>query len=257
MKKMFLALFIFVFMAQSAVAAVSEENFVKILRETLRNHPELVMDILRENSESVLDIAQQGSNLRRKRSLEAQWREDMKVPKKVAMADRPVRGAQDAPVTIIAFSDFTCVYCQQAAETVERLLKAYKGRVRFVFKQMPHGKDNISRLSSDYFVAIALQDAEKAWRFYDACFGDRNKLTTEGEAFMKETAQGLGCNMPKLAQDVRSRKVRNLIEEDLADSKRLGAEGTPFFLVNNLVIRGALPYDFFKVAVDLALSEGK
>ena len=51
---------------------VTEENLPKLLEKLFRDRPELVMDVLRRQSESVLDIAQQGSNLRRQHSLEAQ-----------------------------------------------------------------------------------------------------------------------------------------------------------------------------------------
>lgn len=66
-----------------ANAQVTEDNLPQLLEKALREHPDMVMDVLRRNSEAVLDIAQQGSNLRRKHSLEAQWREDMKTPKSV------------------------------------------------------------------------------------------------------------------------------------------------------------------------------
>ena len=39
------------------------------------------------------------------------------------------------------------------------------------------------------------------------------------------------------------------------DAQKLGVEGTPYFLVNNMVVRGALPLDLFKGAVDMALKQ--
>ena len=41
------------------------------------------------------------------------------------------------------------------------------------------------------------------------------------------------------------------------DAQKLGIEGTPYFLVNNLVVRGALPLDLFKSAIDMALKNSK
>ena len=242
-----------------AVAAqnVTDENFAQMLRQALRDKPDLVLEVLRQNSETVLDIAQQGSTLRRKRSLEAQWREDLKTPKKMNLEGRPVLGPAEAPVTIVAFSDFTCPYCEQGAHTVRQLLKSYGKNVRYVFKHMPLGKDSPSRLASEYVVAASLQGPEKAWELYDACFNQREKLSTEGEAFLKDAASKLGLNMQKLAADLKSKKVKDIIEQDLADGKRLGVEGTPYFLVNDMVIRGALPLELFRGAVDLALEQQK
>lgn len=241
----------------SAMAAqnVTDENLAQMLRQVLREKPELVMDVLRQNSETILDIAQQGSTVRRKRALESQWREDFKVPKKAALDGRPVLGAENAPVTIVAFSDFTCPYCVQGAQTVRQLLQQYDKKVRYIFKHMPGGKDTPSRLASEYVVAAGLQSQEKAWKLYEVCFDQRERLSTEGEAFLKEAAGKLGLNVQKLTTDAKGKKVKDIIEEDLADAKRLGIEGTPYFLVNDLVVRGALPLELFRGAVDMALEK--
>ena len=67
--------------APRAAGQVTEDNLPQLLEKALREHPDIVLDVLRRNSEAVLDIAQQGSNMRRKRNLETQWREDMKTLK--------------------------------------------------------------------------------------------------------------------------------------------------------------------------------
>ena len=72
-------------------------------------------------------------------------------------------------------------------------------------------------------------------------------------ADLKKTAEGLRLDMKKLNRDVHSKKIADSIAEDLQDAQKLGIEGTPYFLVNRLVIRGALPLDLFKGAVDMAL----
>lgn len=107
----------------AASSAVTTDNFAELLRETLQKNPDLLLSVLRENSEAVLDIAQEGSNQRRHKSLIAQWKAELNQPKEVDIKDRPFRGAADAPVTIVAYSDFTCPYCQQAAGTMEKVLK--------------------------------------------------------------------------------------------------------------------------------------
>ena len=59
----------------------------------------------------------------------------------------------------------------------------------------------------------------------------------------------------RLARDVRGKKVSDILAEDQQDAQKLGVEGTPYFLVNNLVVRGALPLDLFKGAVDMSLRQ--
>ena len=119
---------------------VTEENLPQLLEKLFRERPELVMDVLRSQSESVLEIAQQGSNLRRKHSLEAQWAVDLKIPKTVKTAGRPIMGSPKAKVRIVEFSDFTCHFCQQASKTVDAILQEYGKDVCLVFKSMLPGR---------------------------------------------------------------------------------------------------------------------
>lgn len=237
----------------AAAQNVTDENLVQMLRKAFKEQPEIIMEILGQHSESVLEIAQQGSMLRNKRKLETQWREDVKQPKKVVLSNRPQLGPETAPVTIVAFSDFTCPHCEQGANTVRQILKAYDKKARYVFKHMPLNKESIGMLASEYFVAAGMQDQNKAWKLYNELFSQRERLIAGGEGFLKEAAAKSGLNMQKLSMDIKSAKARAIIDEDLTEGKRLGVTGTPHFLVNDIVIRGALPSELFKDAVDMAL----
>lgn len=243
--------------AEAAPVQVTDENLAQMLEKLLQERPDLVMDVLRKNSEAVLDIAQQGSNMRRQRSLEAQWNQEMKTPKSVKLEGRPVLGPKNAKVRIVAFSDFTCHFCQQASGTVSAILKEYGKDVNLVFKNLPLDDKGPASLASKYFLAIAQQSEEKAWKFHDALFAGRDKLVTDGEAFLKTTAQDLGVDMKRLAKDVHSKKVADIMNEDQQDAQKLGVEGTPYFLVNDLVVRGALPPDLFKKAIDMAKAKAE
>ncbi len=239
--------------AASASTTISGEEFSRLLRETLQKNPHLVLDVLREHSELVLDIAQQGSNQRRHKSLVRQWKADLAHPKQVNIADRPVRGKADAPVTITAFSDFTCPYCQQASGTVGRILKDYEGKVRYVFKHFPLEEQGPSRKAAEYHLAAGLQDTEKSWRLYDLLFSRREEILRMGEPAIRRAAQEAGLDMRRLAADIRSKKVRDMLDADMKEGAQLNIQGTPYFLVNNLVVRGALAPDLFAEAVNMAL----
>ena len=122
---------------------------------------------------------------------------------------------------------------------------------------MPLDDKGPAGIAAAYFVAVSQQSEEKAWLFYKALFADRDKLIADGEAFLKKTAEGLNVDMKRLAKDVRSKKVADILAEDQQDAQKLNIEGTPYFLVNNLIVRGALPLDLFKDAVDMALKNSK
>lgn len=225
------------------------------IREALAANPDLLLDVLRRNSETLLDIVQEGAILRRNKTLIAGWKADLATPKTIKLERRLSRGPADAPVTVVAYSDFTCPYCEQAAANMKTLLEESKN-IRYVFKSFPLGGGH-GRLAAEYFVAAGLQGSEKAWKFYDLLFSLRERLTREGEPVLKKAAQEAGLDLRRLAADAKSRAVRDMVDEDMAEAARLGVEGTPTTFVNNLVVRGALAPELFARAVNMALEEAQ
>ena len=241
--------------AQAADNAVlSREEASRILRQILREEPQIILDVLREHSEMVLDIAQQGSNQRRLKILQSQWTKELDVTRPIALGDRPVRGKMDAPVTIVAFSDFTCPYCTQAAGMLDRLIEDSPEKVRLIFKHFPLEGHRFARMAAEYHVAATFQGSEKAWAFYDALFRSGKDVNDGGEELIKKAAESAGLDMKKLTADMKGKasQIRAVIDEDIADGKSLGLQGTPNFLVNNLIVRGSLSKDLFNQAAIMA-----
>ncbi len=241
----------------SSYAATSDAELVKQLERIFNERPELVLNVLRNNSEAILEIAQEGSTKKRKRSLEAQWQKDLETKKNMRLEGRPVWGAKNAPVTIVEFSDFTCPYCAQAANTLSQIKKAYGDQVNLVFKHTPLSASPTAILASEYVIAAGFQSADKAQLLYEKLFAQRTQLLEQGETFIKEEAKRIGLDMKKLIEDIQSDKTKTILQEDLTDGKELGVEGTPYFFVNDIVIRGALSGELFKAAIDMALKAAK
>ncbi len=242
----------------SSAQAASDAEFTQQLQRILKERPDLIMNVLRANSEAILDIAQEGSVIKRRRSMEAQWRKDLKEEKKIDITERPVWGDAAAPVTIVEFSDFTCPYCAQASATLAKLKKLYGNKVNLVFKHAPLSTHPIAIQASEYVIAAGFQSPELAQKLYANLFAMREELLSKGETFIKAQAKALGLNVKKLSKDARSKKAKAILSQDLQHAKELGVEGTPFFFVNNIVVRGAIAEDLFKVAIDMALEhEGK
>ena len=78
-------------------------------------------------------------------------------------------------------------------------------------------------------------------------------MLKDGEPAIVNAAKDAGLNMKKLAADVKRKDVRAEVDADIAEGQRIGVQGTPYFLINNLVARGALSSDLFKEAINMAL----
>ena len=241
-----------VLVAGTAQAAPASEAAAQ-LEALLKAHPELILNVLEQHSEELLDIVQKGSDKRRRSVLLRQWESDIDEPKQVAVEGRPVGGAADAPVTIIAFSDFLCTYCHQAAYTVGNLMKRYPGKVRLSFKQIP--KTQAGRMAAEWFIAAYQTAKTKAWKMYALLFDRQKQVEDNTLAALREIAAEAGFDAKALEASVKSKakELDVMLAADAADANALGFVGTPYFLVNNMVLRGALPMENFVDAVDMAL----
>lgn len=245
----------FFFVPELSAARVDQKELREAVRAILIENPDIVLDILRDNSEAVLDIAQQGSEQRRSKALRTQWSEDIKHPKKVTLEDRPTKGPADAPVTIVAFTDFTCLYCQQGEAVIESILKAYPTKVRLVYKSLPVASHPGSVESAEFMLAAWAQDKKKSWELFHEFFSNRNQIIGKGsEAYIRSVAMKKGLNMQKLLAEAKGAKVKRILREDEQDARTLKVQGTPYFLVNDIVIKGALDQSLFAEAVDMALA---
>ena len=240
--------------APAGAAQPGEAALKNAVRKVLSEHPELILDILKENSETVLEIAQQGNILRKRKAMLAQWEQDAKTPKAIDLRDRAFRGVHTAPVTIVSYSDFTCPYCRQAEYVIMQLLKKYQGKLRVTFKALPKDKDSYSLAAAQYATAAFNLDPVKGWEFFDALFDGITLFERDTDTFLKDTAARLGYDLKKLKNEAGSVAVQERLDADRQEADRLGISGTPYFLVNDLLVRGAVSKDLFEEAVDKALA---
>ena len=86
-------------------------------------------------------------------------------------ASRIVRGNPKAPITIFEYTDFQCPYCRYGAKTIDEVMARYEGQVRLIVKHLPLPLLHpMAMACAQYFEAISLQSADKAWAFYDRIF---------------------------------------------------------------------------------------
>ncbi len=168
----------------------------------------------------------------------------------VSMDNDPIRGAKDAPITIIEFSDFHCAFCGRfAAETLDPLFKNYDGKIRLVYRDYPF------QTSGSLVAALAgqcMNDQGKFWEFHDLTFKNQQALTRE--QFITY-AQQLGIDVDTFTTCLDSQKYLDKVKKDVADAQTLGVNGTPAFFVNGRFISGAQPYTFFASYIDEELGK--
>ncbi|HEY4160011.1 MAG TPA: thioredoxin domain-containing protein [Polyangiaceae bacterium] len=171
------------------------------------------------------------------------------------LADDPVRGPNDALVTIVEFSDFQCPFCQRVEETLHSLQSAYPGLTRLVWKNNPlpfHPR----ALPAALLAQLVYQKKGNAafWTAHDALFASQPKLE---EADFTRIAQQVGLSFPTLRSKVEGAPATPAIDGASSLADDLKARGTPTFFINGVMLAGAQPLDAFKARVDAALADAR
>ncbi|MEW5741757.1 MAG: DsbA family protein [Myxococcota bacterium] len=172
-------------------------------------------------------------------------------PRKVVEAIGPSKGNEKAAVTIIEFADFECPYCSRAAATVEKVMAAYEGKVRLVFRHFPLSFHEKAPKAAE--AGACADEQGKFWALHDALFESQE---LEPEA-MKLQAQRLGMDTTKFDSCLDSGRTAALVKRDLAAGQKAGVTGTPAFFINGRMLSGAQPEDEFRKVIDEELAAAK
>jgi len=180
------------------------------------------------------------------------------IMNKIRLDGEPIRGAPDAPVTIVEYADFQCPFCARAYRMLEeQLLREYEGKVRLVFKHLPLSDIHPWARRAAVAAECARSQGEAAfWQMHDALFREQAKLTAENlRSRVLEVAKQAGLDVDAAARCFDGEATLPSIEADVREATSLGVRSTPTFFVDGRRLEGALPYEDFKTVVEQALRE--
>lgn len=168
----------------------------------------------------------------------------------VASEGFPSIGPQNAPITIVEFSDYQCPYCRRWHEQVyQPLLAAYPGQIRVVYRHFP-----LTSIHPDAFpaaeAAMCADEQNVFWQFHEKIFSS----DALGSSVYTQYAQELGLDMTAFDACIAGRKYQDAVQADLDFAVNLGVRSTPTFFINGLAIVGAQPLDIFKQVIDKELA---
>jgi protein-disulfide isomerase len=156
------------------------------------------------------------------------------------------RGAKDAAVTIVEFSDFQCPYCQAATATMHQVMSQYAGKVKWIFRDFPI--PNLHPLAPKaHEAARCAAEQGKFWEYHDLLFERSPRLSP---AELKQYARELKLNGEAFDKCLDSGKNQTAVASDVEEGSRLGATGTPTFFINGRMLVGAQPIAAFQKIID-------
>lgn len=166
-------------------------------------------------------------------------------PVKIPIAGSPSVGPDNAPITLVEFSDFQCPYCAQATPQIESLVKLYPSNVKLVFKQFPLDFHPHAELAAE--ASLAAQKQGKFWPMHDALFASRDNLTRQN---ILALAQSNGLDVKRFSADWDSAALRETVARDIEDGNQAGVEGTPTIFINGRKYNGVIDVSFLQPLID-------
>lgn len=174
---------------------------------------------------------------------------------RVPVDNAPVRGAADALVTIVAFSDFQCPFCARVLDTLERIAETYGPDVRFVFRHNPLPFHTDAMPAAEAAMeAYAQRGATGFWAMHDLLFENQHALD---RASLERYAAQTGLDLARFRMALDGHVHQPAIEADQRMAAQLGARGTPSFFINGRALVGAQPFESFRAVIDEALRDAR
>ncbi len=162
------------------------------------------------------------------------------------------RGAANARLTLIEYSDFQCPYCSLAAGFLKEFEEANPDQVRVVFRHFPLTSHDKALLAAQAAEAAGLQG--KFWEMHDFLFDSANwqvwtaQSKADFEKWLNEQAASLGLDAGRFSRDLNSEAIVRKVEGAFQNGMDMGLTGTPslFVLIDGQLIftpEDQVPYD--------------
>ena len=179
------------------------------------------------------------------------------------MAPRPleggtnVRGAVDAAVTIVEFSDFACGHCAALHGTLDEVLHRFGRSVRVIFRHFPLDAACNAAMATaphpDACLAAAAAECAgeqgKFWPYHDLLFGNQRQLS---RPFLLRYAERVGLDLSRFTQCLAGAEATARVRADAEAGARLGIDSTPTLFINGRMIKGALDAQRLVAAISMA-----
>jgi protein-disulfide isomerase len=165
----------------------------------------------------------------------------------------PSKGPDNAPVTIVEFSDFHCPFCRGVQPTLQQVLQKYPNDVRLVYKHFPIDSlhPQARRVAEASWCA---QQQNRFWQFHDAVYANPPDASA---AAIKSFATTAGLDMNAFDTCVASGRAEPIVQAHIDEGTHYGVSGTPGFFVNGRLLSGAVPFKSFSEIIDEELAASK
>ena len=223
--------------AEDPASALDEDAVRKIVKEYLRENPEVIIEALQEyeRREEEARIAEQA---------EAMEKYVWVLKNDPASPDNGVQG----DVTLVEFFDYQCGYCKRLFPSLVDIMEN-DSNLRVVFKELP-----ILGPASTFAAqaALAARKQGRYLEYHTALMDIRGQLS---EAAIMTAAREVGLDTEQLWQDMQDPAIQEHLDRNRQVAEAIGVTGTPAMVVGNQLIPGALDKEGLKQIIERVRAE--
>jgi Na+/H+ antiporter NhaA len=146
-----------------------------------------------------------------------------------------IRGAEDAPVTLVEYGDYECPYCGQAEIVVRELLLSFGDDLRYVWRHLPlNDVHPNAQVAAEAAEAAAAQG--RFWEMHDTLLDHQDEIAPRD---LGRYAEELGLDADRFWEDLRRHEHAQRVAGDVGTADASGVAGTPSFFINGRRHHGA------------------
>ena len=164
---------------------------------------------------------------------------------KLATADDPAKGKDDAKITLIEFSDFQCPFCKESYTVIKQLLARYPDDIKLIYRDFP--VDSIHSFARKAAEAGECANEQgKFWEYHDKIFENQEALNNEDGQIFYKIAKDVGLDEKLFTTCFGFGKYKQEVEEDYQAGVSAGLRGTPTWFFNGQKVEGSLSLETFE-----------
>lgn len=154
----------------------------------------------------------------------------------------PTQGNASAEIVLFKFSDFECPYCAVSAIQMKDFVEQHEGDILYVYKHFPLTQIHAEAMPAAKASWAAARQGQ-FWLYHYGLFAHQERL---GEDLYLELAESLQLDLDRFNRDRTSPEAEAAIQADLELAQQLKLNGTPSFIMNDLLIPGGAPPQLFE-----------
>ncbi len=158
-------------------------------------------------------------------------------------------GPDDAPVSLVVFSEFECPHCARLAAVLARIRETHGDRVQIAFLHCP--LEGHPRSLPAARAAECAHAQDRFWAFHDRLFAHQDRL---GDAELGEHAKALGLDPGRYASCLEKPEAARIVLGHARQAQRLGITSVPSLFLNGRLVGGSVAYPELDHLVTEALS---